>query len=117
MTIVKTDLQKMRKRAGYKSAKVFAEKIGMSVDTYTAYEQGKTSISLLKAWELADVLGCTLDELAGRKSPYGDETITQEEKRIINAYRSTDERGKSNILLIAENQSGMEGESSSGAIA
>lgn len=42
------ELQAMRKRAGYKSAKLFAEAIGMSADTYTNYEQGKSKLSLEK---------------------------------------------------------------------
>lgn len=63
---MKTQLQRIRKERGFKSAKAFAEHIGMSKDTYTNYEQGARPITLELAWEFADVLGCTLDELAGR---------------------------------------------------
>ena len=63
---MKTSLQAMRKKAGYRSARVFAEHIGMNVATYTDYEQGRHSFTLEKAWEFADLLGCSLDELAGR---------------------------------------------------
>lgn len=63
---MKTQLQRIRKDRGFKSAKAFAEHIGMSKDTYTNYEQGARPITLELAWEFADVLGCTLDELAGR---------------------------------------------------
>lgn len=63
---MKTQLQRIRKDRGFKSAKAFAEHIGMSKDTYTNYEQGTRPISLELAWEFADVLKCTLDELAGR---------------------------------------------------
>lgn len=66
---MKPNLQAIRKRAGYKSAVAFAERIGMPKDTYTAIEQGKTGLSLERAWFFADILGCTLDELAGRESP------------------------------------------------
>ena len=74
---MKTRLQELRKRAGYKSAKSFAEKCGMKLGTYTDYEQGRTSLTLERAWYFADILGCTLDELAGRTWPkdaraYGD---------------------------------------------
>lgn len=88
MSAFKSNLQAMRKRAGYKSAKAFAEHIGMSVDTYTSYEQGKTSMSLLKAWEFADILHCTLDELAGRKSPKQAEHLSESESRLIVAYQT-----------------------------
>ena len=63
----------MRKEAGYRSAKEFAEKMGMSVGTYTDYEQGRRKFTLEKAWEFADVLGCTLDDLAGRDFPQSGE--------------------------------------------
>lgn len=63
---MKTQLQRIRKERGFKSAKEFADYIGMSVRTYTNYEQGITSPTLEKAWEFADALECTLDELAGR---------------------------------------------------
>lgn len=63
---MKTQLQRIRKERGFKSARAFAEHIGMSKDTYTNYEQGARPITLELAWEFADVLGCTLDELAGR---------------------------------------------------
>lgn len=64
---MKTNLQAMRKRAGFKSARAFAEHMNMSVNTYTNYEQGKSSLTLEQAWEFADELDCTLDELAGRE--------------------------------------------------
>lgn len=63
---MKTNLQTMRKRAGFKSAKAFAEHVGISKDTYTGYEQGRIQLTLERAWEFADELHCTLDELAGR---------------------------------------------------
>ena len=66
---MKTNLQAMRKAAGFKSARAFAEHIGMNVSTYTDYEQGRRMFALEQAWEFADALGCTLDELAGRTPP------------------------------------------------
>lgn len=63
---MKTQLQRIRKQRGFASAKAFAEHIGMSPRTYTNYEQGVTSLTLEKAWEFADALDCTLDDLAGR---------------------------------------------------
>ena len=64
---MKTRLQEVRKKAGFKSARAFAEHIGMPVATYTDYEQGRRSFTLEKAWEFADALECSLDELAGRE--------------------------------------------------
>ena len=66
---MKTNLQILRKAAGYKSARAFAEKYGFNVGSYTNYEQGSRNLSLEQAWEFADIFDCSLDELAGRKRP------------------------------------------------
>ncbi len=66
---MKTQLQRIRKDRGYKSAKDFADHIGMNSHTYTDYEQGRRTFTLDKAWEFADALECTLDDLAGREWP------------------------------------------------
>ena len=66
---MKTQLQRIRNERGFKSARAFAEHIGMNVYTYTDYEQGRRSFSLDVAWEFADALECTLDELVGREFP------------------------------------------------
>ena len=92
----KYDLQRMRRKAGFTSAKAFAEHIGMSVNTYTAYEQGRHELSLVQAWEFADILDCTLDELAGRHVPDRPQ-IDVREQRILDVYRASDERGRDNI--------------------
>ena len=63
---MRTNLQKLRKAAGYRSARAFAEETGMNLATYTDYEQGRRSFSLERAWQFADLLDVTLDELAGR---------------------------------------------------
>ena len=84
----RSNLQAMRKRAGFKSAREFAEHAGINAKTYTNHEQGDVSMSLLQAWEYADLLNCTLDELAGRKSPNTQPSISADEQEIIDAYRS-----------------------------
>lgn len=63
---MKPGLQKVRKAAGWKSARAYAEHLGIPVDTYTQYEQGKRTMNIIVAWEIADDLGCTLDAIAGR---------------------------------------------------
>lgn len=60
-------LREFRKRAGYKSAKQFAELIGVNVRVYQSYESGEIKMSIGAAWLFADLLGCTIDELVGRK--------------------------------------------------
>lgn len=92
---MKTQLQAMRKRAGYKSAKAFADSIGMNSATYTDYEQGRRAFTLEKAWEFADVLECSLDELAGRRWPPDDLTTMDPRRRtMIESYDALTDDGK-----------------------
>ena len=65
---MKTELQAVRKRAGYPSARAFAERLGLSPNTYTAYEQGRIAPPAERLCEMADALGCTVDEILGRRA-------------------------------------------------
>lgn len=92
---MRTQLQAMRKRAGYKSAKAFADAMGMNPATYTDYEQGRRAFTLEKAWEFADVLECSLDELAGRRWPPDDLTSIDPRRRtLIESYDALTDDGK-----------------------
>ena len=43
-----------------------AQKLGIAQQIYQRYEQGKTKLSLENAVKIADILGVSLDYLAGR---------------------------------------------------
>ena len=95
---MKTQLQRIRKEKGFKSAKAFADSIGMNTHTYTDYEQGRRMFSLETAWEFADALECTLDELAGlgRSRPGGAQRLLRVDEqrgaRRARGVRAADER-------------------------
>ncbi len=78
-------LQKKRKEAGYKSARAFAGHIGMEPGTYTAYEQGISPFTFERAWQFADALNCTLDELGGRTPPNA-RAYTDKGQEALNGY-------------------------------
>ena len=80
-------LQQQRKQAGYKSAKEFANVLGIPCRTYTQYEQGTIALSLERAWQIADILQCSLDELAGRTPPPKPLAHSPAETELINYYR------------------------------
>ena len=105
---MKTQLQAIRKQAGYKSAKAFADHIGMPVGTYTDYEQGRRMFTLEKAWEFADALDCTLDELAGRNPPGKSNGCDPMLKRIAENYESMNPTGRERLAEQAEMMSGSE---------
>lgn len=101
---MKFKLQEMRKRAGFKSAKDFADSIGMSPRTYTNYEQGTTRLTLERAWFFADLLHCTLDELAGREfHPKREGGYTDPRQAELNdCWAEADEAQRSIILGVAQ---------------
>ena len=61
-------LLQMRREAGYRSSRDFADRIGVPQPTYTRYESNPDRIPLKAAWAIADELGCTIDAVVGRVS-------------------------------------------------
>lgn len=61
----------MRREAGYRSAKDFAERVGIPASTYARYERAgdgpECGIPLPSAWAIADALGCSIDLVVGRE--------------------------------------------------
>ena len=55
----------MRREAGYRSAKDFAEVLNIPSSTYARYERAvecpECGIPLAAAWQIADALGCSID--------------------------------------------------------
>lgn len=102
---MKTKLQDIRKAKGFRSAKEFAEHIGMNVGSYTNYEQGVRNLTLEKAWEFADILDCSLDELAGRSRPR-KECSDPEQESLNRYYESMNGSGRSALIESARLMSG-----------
>ena len=94
-----TKLKEIRKAKGFKSAKAFAESIGMQEKTYRNYEQGVRNLYLDVACELCNALGCTLDELVGNER----ETVAlnNDEKELLGIMRNSSPLGKEQLLLFA----------------
>lgn len=103
-------LQQIRKDAGFRSAREFAESAGVPVSTYTRYEQQPDTIPLKAAWELADRFGCSIDAIVGRTEPAPDamrgevqrfhDSLSESNKKLHDefmaflAVRETDERAR-----------------------
>ena len=95
------NLQRLRKEAGFKSAKAFAEYIGLPCSRYTEYEQGRRSFNYDQAWMFADVLGCSMDELAGRpfkRPPYTDPG----QEQLNSSYESMNDDGREMLVNVAK---------------
>ena len=67
----KRTLQRLRREAGYRSAKDFAAVLGIPASTYARYERQpegpECAIPLSSAWQIADALGCSIDLVVGRE--------------------------------------------------
>lgn len=62
----KSTLLELRRQAGYRSAREFADAFGIPQTTYARWESQPEKIPTEKAWELADRLGSTIDAVVGR---------------------------------------------------
>lgn len=60
-------LQELRKLAGYKSAREFADALGVKRSTLASWESQIRAIPWETACRACDLLGCTLDQLVGRE--------------------------------------------------
>ena len=106
-------LQRVRKDAGYKSARAFAEHIEMNPGTYRNYEQGDRPFSLETAWDMADALNVSLDQLAGREwPPGGSPALSADERGLVSSYRKMDPpdreklRGVADTFVVASEKDG-----------
>lgn len=60
-------IQELRRERGYRSAREFADALGISPSSMSRYDNQPESIPTKVAWEMADLLGCSIDEVVGRK--------------------------------------------------
>lgn len=95
------NLQRIRKDAGYKSAASFANVLGVKTGTYTSWEQGESIFSYEQAWEIADALHCTLDELGGRQFDARRYSDLRQERMNL-AYESLADSEKGTIAGVVE---------------
>lgn len=67
----KRALQRLRREAGYRSVKDFAEVLSIPCSIYARYERAvegpECGIPLPSAWQIADALGCSIDLVVGRE--------------------------------------------------
>lgn len=83
-TCAKRTLQRLRREAGYRSAKDFAAVLGMPESTYARYERAEEGpgcgIPLASAWAIADALGVSIDLVVGREDIDAPRPITLDDR-------------------------------------
>ena len=95
-------IKRMREVAGLSQQDV-ADALGIAIRRYGGWEREEREINLRDAILLADLFGCTLDELAGRDWP--SPTLTSDERALVERFREADDRGRGAIIDTAERES------------
>lgn len=94
-TGAKRPLQRLRREAGYRSARELAERLNIPPSTYARYERTPEGpdcgIPLSNAWAIADALGCSIDAVVGREDIDRPKETTLDERaaRLSRNSRAT----------------------------
>ena len=106
--ITRRTLRDIRKMAGYKSAKAFAKTIGIPVTTYTKYEKEidgpNKPIPLRRAWEIADALDTTIDNVVGRLDVPPRGRIQQFYESLSNANKARMDQFMDYLVYLEETE-------------
>lgn len=73
----------------------------MNPGKYTSYEQGDRSFTIETAWDMADALEVTLDELVGREWPQDGEQPARDTAVLAGLYGRMDDEYKSMLMKTA----------------
>lgn len=101
-------LKEMRKASGLTQKEV-AERADVKLATYRKWEQGVSGISLEKAYALAMVLGCSVNDLCGwpKGKNEGREFEDDFEAELLRCYRASTPDRQDRILDTARDAAGM----------
>ena len=91
-------IKKMRMLAGFTQQEV-ADELGIKKARYGDWERETREINLRDAIRLADLFGCTLDELAGR--PWPRRGLSSDEQSLLDAYNDANAQGRDAIMAVA----------------
>lgn len=77
------NLKYYRERAGYKSAKEFANTLGIPPNTYVGYEVRGREPKYTTLCKIADLLNISLDDLVGRKEPRLKDNLMKIKNKVM----------------------------------
>lgn len=60
-------IKDLRQERGYRSAREFADALGIATSSMSRYDKDPETIPLKHAWAMADLLDCSIDEVVGRE--------------------------------------------------
>lgn len=101
-------LKRLRREKGYQTQQSFADAFGVPKRQVTAWESGERKLSLERACDVADFLGCSLDELAGRDF-LRDTTgrLPPSDLRLVERYHSLSDGGRETVDAVMEVQASL----------
>ena len=101
-------LKEMRKASGLTQKEV-AERADVKLATYRTWEQGVSGISLEKAYALAMVLGCSVNDLCGWPKGKNEDRKFEDdfEAELLRCYRASTPDRQDRILDTARDAAGM----------
>lgn len=82
-------------------------RIGQTARVLGAWEREETALPIDEAARIADVLECTLDELAGRDFHPDAGSDPPEVRELAEIYHDANAQGRAAIMAVARSQSGM----------
>ncbi len=88
----------------------FANKVGVSLRTVGSWERGESMPNAEQVWACAVALGCTPNDVLGWCDEYEQaasiESLTVEERQIVDGYRSSTPQWQQNIAMTVRAASG-----------
>ena len=98
-------LKRLRKQAGFKTQGDLAAALGIPERRYASWERGEVAMSLEQAIMVCELLGCTLDELAGRDWPKSTAKEAKEDTQrssLDQFYSSMNDAGRAMLFNLAK---------------
>lgn len=106
----KLQLKELRRRAGFKTQKDIADRLGIKERKYATWEREEVALTLEDAYNLSIVLGCTPNDLCGWYEDHPRENqgegLSSEESEIVGCYRQSTPQWKQNIAMTARAAAG-----------
>lgn len=100
-------LRDIRKRSGMTQDQL-AKAIGATKRQVGAWERGENDLPMDYAWMIADLLHCSIDDIAGRETlPIMPEfPLSVDEYDLLSTYRELSDSAKEALLTVAHTLAG-----------
>lgn len=91
-------LKRLRKLAGYRTQGDFANAAGIPERRYASWEREEVMMSLEQAYNVTEILGCSLEELVGRDKFSKREFSDERQRDLNNNFEELTDEGKDAAL-------------------